>query len=166
MASQSALLESISQSKYLSADNYTRYRAIMRLFYREHEKMNYQMEKETILAHMKENTVFADYDLPDLIADLDQLTTWKNLTPIQDPHKPHTVADFKNRQFQYMISQAALEIERMTITLENLSTRTAGLSFSAFRRIYEALGDIQALEHAAPREVGVWWQDIKHDFDR
>lgn len=166
MASSSALLESIPQSKYLSADNYTRYRAIMRLFYHEYEKMNYQMDKETILTRMKENPVFAEYDYPDLIADLDQLTAWKNLTPIQDPHKPRTVADFKNRQFQYMISQAALEIERMTITLENLSTRTAGLSSSAFRRIYEALGEIHTLEHAAPRDVGVWWQDIKHDFDR
>ncbi len=48
--------------------------------------------------------------------------------PIQDPRKPRTILEFKNRQFQYMLSQTAIEVERMTITLENLSTglRTVG----------------------------------------
>ena len=51
---QADLLESISETRYLSADNYTVYRTIMRIFYLEH----------------------------------------------QDPRKPRTIAEFKNRQFQ------------------------------------------------------------------
>ncbi len=45
-----------------------------------------------------------------------------------------------------MMSQTAIEIERMTITLENLSTRTSGLSASPFRRIREDLYKAEELD--------------------
>ena len=166
MAFQAALLESISQTKYLSADNYIQYRAIMRIFYLEYQKMHYQLDKETILVQLHEDTIFAQYSPEQLTVDLDQLVNWKNLTPIQDPHKVYTVADFKNRQFQYMMSQIALEIERMTITLENLHTRTAGLSFSAFRRIHDALSTATRLDELSQKEIVAWWQDLQEDFSR
>lgn len=54
----------------------------------------------------------------------------------------------------------------MTITLENLSTRTAGLSSSAFRRLHGALTQVGALEDMPLREVGIWWQDLQEDFAR
>lgn len=163
---QAALLESISQTKYLSADNYIQYRAIMRIFYLEYQKMHYQLDRNTILAQLHEDTAFAQYSPEQLTVDLDQLVNWKNLTPIQDPHKVYTVADFKNRQFQYMMSQIALEIERMTITLENLHTRTAGLSFSAFRRIHDALSTATRLDGLSQKEIVAWWQDLQEDFSR
>ena len=166
MAFQAALLENISQTKYLSADNYIRYRAIMRVFYFEHQKMRYQLDKETVLAELREDPIFALYSIEQLTMDLDQLVNWKNLTPIQDPHKVYTVADFKNRQFQYMMSQAALEIERMTVILENLYTHTTGLSSSAFRRIHDALSKLDRLENMSLKEVGAWWQDLQEDFNR
>lgn len=40
---QAYLLESISEAKYLSADNYRVYRTIMRIFYLEHQKMHDHM---------------------------------------------------------------------------------------------------------------------------
>lgn len=166
MAFQAALLESISQTKYLSADNYIQYRVIMRIFYLEYQKMHYQLDKETILVQLREDAAFAQYSPEQLTVDLDQLVNWKNLTPIQDPHKVYTVADFKNRQFQYMMSQIALEIERMTITLENLHTRTAGLSFSAFRRIHDALSTATRLDELSQKEIVAWWQDLQEDFSR
>ena len=166
VAFQAALLESISQTKYLSADNYIQYRAIMRIFYLEYQKMHYQLDKETILVQLREDAAFAQYSPEQLTVDLDQLVNWKNLTPIQDPHKVYTVADFKNRQFQYMMSQIALEIERMTITLENLHTRTAGLSFSAFRRIHDALSTATRLDELSQKEIVAWWQDLQEDFSR
>lgn len=166
MSTSTPFLDVVPQTRYLSAENYIRYRAIMRLFYREHEKMHYQLDRETLWRLLREHPAFAQDSSDGLNPDLDQLVSWKNLTAIQDPHKVYTISDFKNRQYQYMMTQSALEIERMTITLENLSTRTAGLSSSAFRRLYGALAQAGELEDMTLREVGIWWQDIQEDFAR
>lgn len=108
---QADLLESISETRYLSTDNYTVYRTIMRIFYLEHQKMHYQMDRDTVLVLLLGQTVFADYTPEQLTLDLQQLVKWKNLTPIQDPRKPRTIAEFKNKQYQYMMSQTAIEID-------------------------------------------------------
>lgn len=163
---QADLLDSISETRYLSADNYTVYRTIMRIFYLEHQKMHYQMDQDSVLILLRGQAVFADYSPEQLTLDLQQLVKWKNLTPIQDPRKPRTIAEFKNRQFQYMMSQTAIEIERLTITLENLSTRTAGLSASPFRRIREDLYRADQLDEMSLREINAWWQDLQEDFQR
>lgn len=166
MALQADLLESIPQTRYLSADSYVSYRAIMRTFYLEYQKMRYQLDKDALLALLQQDPLFAGYTAEQLIPDLDQLVKWKNLTPIQDPHKAYTIADFKNRQFQYMMTEAALEVERMTITLENLYTHSTGLSSSAFRRIQGALRAAEQLEKMSLKEVGEWWGELQEDFRR
>ena len=166
MALQADMLESISQTRYLSAENYISYRAIMRTFYLEYQNMRYQLDKDTILSLLHKDALFAAYTTEQLVSDLDQLVKWKNLTPIQDPHKAYTIADFKNRQFQYMMTEVALEVERMTITLENLYTRATGLSSSAFRRIQKALHTAEHLEEMSLKDVGEWWQELQEDFRR
>lgn len=166
MALQAALLESIPQSKYLAAERYTSYRAIMRTFYLEYQKMHYQLDKDALLSLLHEDELFATYPAEQLSADLDQLVNWKNVTPIQDPHRSYTIIDFKNRQFQYMMTEAALEVERMTVTLENLYTQTTGLSSSAFRRIQKALHDAEHLDEMSSKDVGEWWQELQEDFRR
>lgn len=163
---QAELLENISETRYLSADNYLAYRTIMRIFYLEHQKMHYQMDRDTVLALLRQQACFTQYSPEQLTLDLQQLVKWRNLTPIQDPRKPRTIAEFKNRQFQYMMSQPAVEIERMTITLENLSTRTAGLSVSPFRRIREDLYRAEQLDSLSLREIQAWWEDLQEDFQR
>lgn len=163
---QADLLEKISEANYLWADNYRVYRTIMRIFYLEHQKMHYQMDRDAVLLLLREQDLFAQYTPEQLTLDLQQLVKWKNLTTIQDPRKPRTIAEFKNRQFQYMMSQAAIEIERLTMTLENLSTRAAGLSNSLFRRIREDLYKAEQLDTLPLREVNAWWQDLQEDFQR
>ena len=135
MALQLALLESLPQTKYLSETSFQYYRPIMRLFYLEHQKMHYQLDRDMVLGMMHQESAFLDYTAEQLDLDLNQLVRWKSLTAIQDPHRHYTIADFRNRRFQYMLTPEAVEIERLTITLENLSTRTAGLSTNGFRRI-------------------------------
>jgi len=163
---QADLLEKISEANYLWADNYRVYRTIMRIFYLEHQKMHYQMDRDAVLLLLREQDLFAQYTPEQLTLDLQQLVKWKNLTAIQDPRKPRTIAEFKNRQFQYMMSQAAIEIERLTMTLENLSTRAAGLSNSLFHRIREDLYKAEQLDTLPLREVNAWWQDLQEDFQR
>ena len=96
MANQ-ILLDSIPQTKYLSAENYTRYRAIMRLFYQEHQRMRYQLDQRAILDFLRSNAWLSDYTVEQLTLDLTQLTGWGNLIPIQDPHKTYTIEEFNNR---------------------------------------------------------------------
>ena len=61
MALQADLLESIPQTRYLSADSYVFYRAIMRTFYLEYQKMHYQLDKDTILVLLHKEPFFVDY---------------------------------------------------------------------------------------------------------
>ena len=166
MALEAQYLESVPQTKYLSAENYVNYRAIMRIFYLEHQKMHYQLDKQAIMGELRQDRLFSAYTDQQLSQDLNQLIKWKNLTAIQDPRKVRTVADFQNKQYQYMMSQAALEIERMTITLENLYTHTVGLTSSSFRRIQRALDKIEKLDQMSLKDIGDWWQDLQEDFSR
>ena len=61
MALQANLLESIPQTKYLSAENYLSYRAIMRTFYLEYQKMHYQLDKDTLLSLLRQDPLFTTY---------------------------------------------------------------------------------------------------------
>ena len=163
---QADLLEKLTETKYLSETNYVSYRAIMRLFYLEHQKMHYQLDKDTVLQLLRDHPMFAEYTAAQLTVDLDQLTAWKNLTTVQDPHRHYTIADFKNRRFQYMMSPAAVEIERMTVTLEHLSVSSASLSPSSFRRLQDGLRRLDKLKDMELIEVQSWWRDIQGDFQR
>lgn len=69
--------------------------------------------------------------------DLDVLISWKNLAAIQDTAKVTTVEEFKNKQFRYELSEYSVEIERLTIKLENLFVESASLEPSLLERIKE-----------------------------
>ena len=113
-------LEPIHEASYLSVPNSPLYRKIMRFFYREYEKMHFQLYKEDVFEFIKTEPEYADYTMEKLNLDLDALVAWKNLTPIQDPGRVYTIADYKNKQFRYTMSEYAVEIERLTVRLENL----------------------------------------------
>ena len=59
MALQADLLESIPQTRYLSAENYISYRAIMRTFYLEYQKMHYQLDKDTIWSLLHKDSLLS-----------------------------------------------------------------------------------------------------------
>lgn len=166
MPLNTGLLDTVPQTRYLTTENYVSYRVIMRLFYQEYQRMRYQLDKDAILALLRQDIHFLDYGPEKLDADLSQLVQWKNLTPIQDPHKVYTISDFCNRQFQYMMTKEALEVERMTIILENLYLQTSGLSSNSFRRIQSALHTAKQLDTLSHKEIADWWQDLQEDFQR
>ena len=96
--------EQINETSYLSVQNAPVYRKIMRCFYREYEKMHFQLYKEDIFQFLKEDDAFELYSMEQLVQDLEALVKWKNLTPIQDPGKVYTIADYKNKQYRYTMS--------------------------------------------------------------
>lgn len=159
-------LGTINEASYLSVPNAPVYRKIMRCFYREYEKMNFQLYKEDIYRLLKQDEMFADYSLEQLVLDLEALVKWKNLTPIQDPGRVYTIADYKNKQYQYTMSEYAVEIERMTVRLENLFLESGSLSTNFFVRLERSLEEAEQMEQASLKEVNEWWNLLQEDFKR
>ena len=159
-------LEAINETSYLSVPNAGIYRKIMRFFYREYEKMHFQLYKEDVFALLKEENEFADYTMNQLEADLDALVKWKNLMPIQDPGKVYTIQDYKNKQYRYTMSEYAVEIERLTVRLENLFMESANLSTNFFVRLEKSIEEAGTMQDAGLKEVNEWWNLLQEDFKR
>jgi uncharacterized protein (TIGR02677 family) len=159
-------LEAINETSYLSVPNASIYRKIMRYFYREYEKMHFQLYKEDVYALLKEENEFTDYTMNQLELDLEALVKWKNLTPIQDPGKVYTIADYKNKQYRYTMSEYAVEIERLTVRLENLFMESANLSTNFFVRLEKSLEEAEMMQDASLKEVNEWWNLLQEDFKR
>ena len=156
----------IHETSYLSVPNAPTYRKIMRCFYREYEKMHFQLYKEDAFQLIRQDELFADYSMEQLVLDLEALVKWKNLTPIQDPGRVYTIADYKNKQYRYTMSEYAVEIERLTVRLENIFLESGNLSTNFFIRLEKSLEDAELMEHAGLKEVNEWWGMLQEDFKR
>ncbi len=159
-------LEAIGETSYLSVPNAPLYRKIMRYFYQEYERMHFQLYKEDIYELLKGDEEFSDYSMKQLEADLEALVKWKNLTPIQDPGRVYTIADYKNKQYRYTMSEYAVEIERLTVRLENVFLESGSLSTNFFVRLEKSLEEAERISHANLKEVHEWWSLLQEDFKR
>ena len=150
----------------MTADKAEIYRCILRVCYREYEHMHFQLYKEEIMEQLKEKypEKFSHYNMEQLKSDLNSLVEWKNLTPFQDPARVYTIADYKNKQFRYAMSDAAVEIERMTIRIENLFLSPANLSTNYFLRIEKALENIPKLKNNNLKDINEWWGNLQDNF--
>ncbi len=128
--------------------------------------MHFQLYKEDVLELLRRQGEFADYTMAQLLQDLDALVGWKNLTPLQDPRKVYTIADYKNKQYRYTMSEYAVEIERLTVRLENLFLESGNLSTNLFRRLADNLEEAQALDGRKGKEINEWWNNLQEDFKR
>lgn len=87
MSLKTDVLREIKETSYLTSPKVFHYRAIMRIFYEEYEKMHFQLNKEDVYDILKNYTEFENYDIEQLKQDLSALVEWKNLISIQDPKK-------------------------------------------------------------------------------
>ncbi|KXG09115.1 hypothetical protein AT864_02580 [Anoxybacillus sp. P3H1B] len=142
----SSWLKPISEAKYLAADNAYRYRAILRYFYWQHERMRQYLFPEEVLAFLKGHEPFQNYTEEDLQQDLDQLVKWKNLIARQETVHIRTIEEFKKKRFRYQCSPYTVEIERMIRTLEKLGDSFGGsLEKTRFDRLYSSLVRIESM---------------------
>lgn len=140
----SSWLKPISEAKYLATDNAYRYRAILRYFYMQHERMRQYLFPEEVFAFLKEHEEFQNYTEDDLQQDLDQLVKWKNLIARQETVNIRTIEEFKKKRFRYQCSPYTVEIERMIRTLEKLGDSFGGsLEKTRFDRLYSSLVRIE-----------------------
>ena len=156
----------INETSYLSVPNAPVYRKIMRCFYREYEKMHFQIYKEDIFQLLKQDETFTGYTMEQLMTDLEALVKWKNLTPIQDPGRVYTIADYKNKQYRYTMSEYAVEIERLTVRLENLFLESGNLSTNFFVRLEKSLQKAEEIKDSSLKEINEWWGLLQEDFKR
>ena len=158
--------EPINETSYLAVPNAPVYRKIMRCFYREYEKMHFQIYKEDIYQMLKQDKTFTDYTMEQLMTDLEALVKWKNLTPIQDPGRVYTIADYKNKQYRYTMSEYAVEIERLTVRLENLFLESGNLSTNFFVRLEKSLQKAEEIKDSSLKEINEWLGMLQEDFKR
>ncbi len=159
-------LEAIGEAAYLTAGNAPQYRRIMRIFFTEYERMHFQLYKEDVLERIREYPEFSDYSMEQLKLDLETLVGWKNLMPIQDPKRVYTIAEYKNKQYRYTMSEYAVEIERMTVKLENLFMEGGNLSTNYFVRIENALREMAQIGGQSLEQINEWWGNLQEDFKR
>ncbi len=160
------LTRPITEVNYLRAENVQRYRVIIRYFYEEHEKINYWLHKEDVYAKLIETGLFPDYTPESCQSDLDQLSAWKNLTAMQDTTKVNSLEEFKNRKYRYQLGDYTVEIERMTLRLENLEIEGASLEPTLLERIHANILKIEEIVHQESDYVSSWWNDLNNDFIR
>ncbi|HOV40896.1 MAG TPA: TIGR02677 family protein, partial [Oscillospiraceae bacterium] len=160
------LLKQLDEARYLTVDNAWRYRTILRFFYLQYEKMRYWMYKEDVYEELKKHSEFEDYTMDALKQDLEVLVQWKNLLPMQDTSKVYSVEEFKNKQFRYQLSEYSVEIERLTIKLENLFIETASLEPSLLERLRIELEKFPLMASNDEKTVGAWWNALNNNFKR
>lgn len=158
------LTKQLTEVKYLSVENADRYRPIIRYFFKQYEKLEYWLYKEDVFNALKDNPGFQDYTLELCEQNLLQLTSWKNLTNIQDTSNVQTVEEFKNRKFRYQLTEYAIEIERMVMHLETLNIETASLEPRLFEKLRLLLSKITHLEDLS--ELNECFEELDETFTK
>ncbi|MFA5536757.1 MAG: TIGR02677 family protein [Bacillota bacterium] len=144
------LLKPIVEASYLNATNTWRYRAILRYFYLQHEKLRYYLFPEEIYEHLRNKHYFVGYTEEQLEQDLNQLVEWKNLIPRQDTGKVTTIQEFKKKKFRYQCTPYTVEFERMIQALMRKGDSFGGsLEKNLFDKLLEAILQIKDLEITA-----------------
>ena len=159
-------LKPITETKYLSVENAWRYRAIMRFFYISVQQYRLWLHKEDVFEHLRREAAFQDYTLELCLQDLEALREWRNLNAVQDTAKVSTYQQFVNKQYRYQMTEYAIEIERMTLRLENLFIEGSSLDPTLLERIKEALRRLPDMLTSDTNVLGGWWQQLSHDFQR
>ena len=134
------LLKPIFEVSYLTAGNAWRYRAILRYFYDQHERLRHYLFPEEVLEHLRQSPYFHDYSEDQLQQDLNQLVEWKNLIPRQDTGRVTSIEEFKKKRFRYQSTPYTIEIERMVQQLEQMGESFGGsLEKTLFDRLLASL---------------------------
>ena len=160
------LIRPLTEAKYLNADNVSRYRCIMRIFFENYEKLRYWMYQEDIYEEMIKDPFFADYRPEQCQQDLAMLVEWKNLSTIQDTRKVASIEEFKNKKYRYQMSEYSVEIERLVLRLENLFIEGASLEPTLLERIRREIERFPEMAEVDGNEVYTWWTDLNNDFVR
>lgn len=160
-------LKPLTETKYLSVENAWRYRAIMRTFYINDQKFKHWLSKEDVYEAIRYEPLFEEYTLEFCQQDLEALNQWGNLTAVQDTSKVTTYQQFINKQYRYQMTEYAIEIERMTVRIENIFIEGGSLEPTLLERIkeeFKLLGDM--VQGDDDQKLDGLWRQLMSDFQR
>ncbi|MBQ2116939.1 MAG: TIGR02677 family protein [Lachnospiraceae bacterium] len=160
------LTKPLTEVKYLNADNVSRYRCIMRIFFENYERLKYWLYQDEVYTEMLKNPLWQDYKPEQCQQDLTMLTEWKNLNTIQDTRNITSIEEFKNKKYRYQMSEYSVEIERLVIRLENLLIEGSSLEPTLLERIKTNVTRFQEIIEKDSSEIYTWWTDLNNDFVR
>lgn len=152
----------ISETKYLSQDNTYRYRPIMRFLYHKYEEAQNWLYKEEIYNAIKD--YIPNYQIEDLERDLDFLVTNKNLITYQDIKNIQSIEEFKHKKYRYQMTDNAIEIERLTIYLEEMEIKVASLSPKRFEVLKKYLIELSNIDFNNQTDSKKLWDRILDEF--
>lgn len=154
----------VLEASYLTVDKAWSYRAILRYFFIQHERMREFLFPEEVLDHLQTLTEFKDYTEEQLHLDLDQLVRWNNVIARQETGKARTIEEFKRKRFRYQCTPYTVEFERMLQAMETGGESFGGsLERTEFERLYEKLQSLKAFtEKELPdaAECAQVWNDV------
>ena len=117
------LIKPLTEAKYLNANNVSRYRCIMRIFFEHYEKLKYWLYQEEVYEEMIQDPLFADYRPEQCQQDLTMLTG--------NPHAFDNGTAAGN--FLYQMIQMDLEIREIKIESSEIFPAYTPSSARAYR---------------------------------
>ena len=163
----------VPEATYLATEKSEKYRAILRYFYIQHERLKEDLIPEEILTHLKESPFFALYTLDELKLDLTSLVKWGNLNAQQESGRVKSIEEFNNKRFRYQITPYTVEFERMLIRFEQDSEAfTGSLERNQFERFEQSIRKIKEFLSEKSEESSVSeqshqiWDDIMTYFKK
>ncbi|UUX33161.1 TIGR02677 family protein [Fundicoccus culcitae] len=156
----------IIETAYLNTDNTPRYRVIIRLMYQLYERIQYWVYPQEIFIKMKEDPRFDRYTLEECKRDFQALEGWKNVVAIQDTNQVKTLEEYKNKNFRYQLTEYTVEIERLTIRLENLEIEGSSLEPSLLEKIRQSMQEFASMMEATDEQLYFWWNSLNDQFIR
>ncbi|TMN23784.1 TIGR02677 family protein [Lentibacillus cibarius] len=162
---QAPSFKKVQEAAYLTADKAWSYRAILRYFYVQHERMREFLFPEEIFAYLTDLDGFQDYTEEQLQQDLDQLVKWNNLVARQEVSRASTIEEFKKKRYRYQCTPYTVEFERMLQQMERGGDVFGGsLEKKEFERLYQELLKVEEIikqdEVPSADECAQLWNDI------
>lgn len=132
-------LRDVPELRYLNADNVARYRAVMKFFYLEYQRLRYWMRPEEVHEGVAAWGVLDHYTLEQCMSDLEQLKNWQNLASRHDGGRAVTIEEYMRKKSLYLLTPYTIEIERMLETLETIKGYGGSLETTYLDTIAECL---------------------------
>ena len=158
-------LKPLSEFKYLNAENVSRYRLIMRVFYENHMKLRYWLRPLDVHGAVLHTGLIQDYTLEQCEQDLQVLHEWGNLECQQDKAKSTSIEEFKKKRFRYQMTAAAVEIERLLESLKRVQGYGGELDAGPLETILQRLRDVRDRgTQMSPAEAFALWKELQDRF--
>lgn len=157
----------IKEATYLATDKSSTYRAILRHFYLQHERMKEFLLPQEVFDHLKQTAYFGDYSLDELHIDLAALVKWGNLNAQQESGNAKTIEEYKKKRFRYQCTPYTVEFERMLMQFEQSGDTFGGsLEKTQFEKLYQSLTKLNIQTESSPEQCASYWDDILTHFKK